>query len=76
MAPPPFLLAAGYDMKVVQETLQLSSIAIASDIYTSVLPQLGRQAAEDAAALVHNTEVPVTVFTSPPRWGARSPGPA
>lgn len=51
-----FLLAAGYDMKVVQETLRLSSIAIASDIYTSVLPQLGRQAAEDAAALIHNAD--------------------
>ncbi|URM96419.1 site-specific integrase [Actinomadura madurae] len=47
-----FLLAAGYDMKVVQDTLRLSSIAIASDIYTSVLPQLSRQSAEDAAALV------------------------
>ncbi|TMR05690.1 site-specific integrase [Actinomadura soli] len=49
-----FLLAAGYDMKVVQETLRLSSIAIASDIYTSVLPQLARQSAEDAAAIVLN----------------------
>ncbi|MFI0487080.1 tyrosine-type recombinase/integrase [Actinomadura sp. 9N215] len=47
-----FLLAAGYDMKVVQETLRLSSLAIASDIYTSVLPQLARQSAEDAAAIV------------------------
>ncbi|GGV45146.1 site-specific integrase [Actinomadura cremea] len=47
-----FLLAAGHDMKVVQETLRLSSLAIASDIYTSVLPQLARQAAEDAAAIV------------------------
>ncbi|OLT30488.1 hypothetical protein BJF79_09575 [Actinomadura sp. CNU-125] len=47
-----FLLAAGHDMKVVQETLRLSSLAIASDIYTSVLPQLARQSAEDAAAIV------------------------
>ncbi|TYB40816.1 tyrosine-type recombinase/integrase [Actinomadura chibensis] len=51
-----FLLAAGYDMKVVQETLRLSSLAIASDIYTSVLPQLARQSAEDAAAIVLNTK--------------------
>ncbi|WP_395111581.1 tyrosine-type recombinase/integrase [Actinomadura sp. SCN-SB] len=47
-----FLLAAGYDMKVVQETLRLSSITIAADIYTSLLPQLARQSAEDAAAVV------------------------
>jgi integrase len=55
-----FLLAAGYDRKVVQETLRLSSIAIVSDIYTSVLPQLGRQAAEDAAALIHNAHHPTS----------------
>ena len=53
-----FLLAAGYDMKVVQETLRLSSISIASDIYTSVLPQLARQSAEDAAAIVLNADHP------------------
>ncbi|GAA2170700.1 tyrosine-type recombinase/integrase [Actinomadura napierensis] len=47
-----FLLTAGYDMKVVQQTLRLSSLAIAADIYTSVLPQLARQSAEDAAAIV------------------------
>ncbi|MEO3829901.1 tyrosine-type recombinase/integrase [Actinomadura sp. B10D3] len=47
-----FLLAAGYGLKVVQETLRLSSLAIAADIYTSVLPQLARQSAEDAAAVV------------------------
>jgi len=32
------LLAAGYDMKVVQGTLGLSSITVAADTYTSVLP--------------------------------------
>lgn len=46
------LLAAGYDMKIVQETLGLSSITIAADTYTSVLPDLARQAAEDVAALI------------------------
>ncbi|WP_242891142.1 tyrosine-type recombinase/integrase [Actinomadura litoris] len=66
-----FLLAAGYDMKVVQETLRLSSIAIASDIYTSVLPQLSRQSAEDAAALVlkagkHRTRWADATLTRPP----------
>ena len=39
-------------MKVVQETLGLSSITIAADTYTSVLPQLARKSAEDVAALI------------------------
>jgi integrase len=46
------LLAAGHDMKVVQDTLGLSSITIAADTYTSVLPQVARQSAEDIAALI------------------------
>ncbi|MFV2179925.1 tyrosine-type recombinase/integrase [Actinomadura sp. LOL_016] len=46
------LLRAGHDLKVVQETLGLSSITIASDTYTSVLPDLARQSAEDAAAVL------------------------
>jgi site-specific recombinase XerD len=48
------LLSAGHDLKVVQETLGLSSITIASDTYTSVLPDLARQSAEDAAAVIIN----------------------
>ena len=39
-------------MKVVQETLGLSSITIAADTYTSVLPRLAHQSAEDVAALL------------------------
>lgn len=46
------MLAAGYDMKVVQETLRLSSIAIGGDTDTSLLPGLARQAAEGAAAVI------------------------
>jgi integrase len=48
------LLRAGYDIKVVQETLGLSSITIAADTYTSVLPDLARQSAADAAAVLIN----------------------
>jgi integrase len=48
------LLAAGYEMKVVQDTLGLSSITIAADTYTSVLPDLACQSAEGAAAIIHN----------------------
>jgi integrase len=46
------LLAAGHHIKVVQETLGLSSITIAADTYTSVLPELARRSAEDVAALI------------------------
>ena len=53
------LLVAGYDMKVVQETLGLSSITVAADTYTSVLPQLARQSAEDVAALIRPAQVPI-----------------
>ena len=42
-------------MKVVQETLGLSSITIAADTYTTVLPELARQSAEDVAALIRHT---------------------
>lgn len=49
------LLTAGHDMKMVQETLGLSSITIAADTYTSVLPELARQAAEDVANLLKPT---------------------
>jgi hypothetical protein len=45
-------------MKVVQDTLGLSSITIAADTYTSVLPQLARQSAEDVAALIRPATTP------------------
>src|ERR1700743_3427476 len=52
------LLAAGHDMRVVQETLGLSSITIAADTYTSVLPQLARQSAENVPALARPSQIP------------------
>ena len=39
-------------MKVVQETLGHSSTTITMDIYASVLPEVAKEAAEAAAALV------------------------
>ncbi len=62
------LLRAGHDLKVVQETLGLSSITIASDTYTSVLPDLARQSAEDAAAVILNAR------TTPAPDETASPG--
>lgn len=45
-------LAGGVDMKVVSEMLGHSSIKITSDTYTSVLPEIAKDAAEAAARLV------------------------
>ena len=70
------LLAAGHGMKVVQETLGLSSITIAADTYTNVLPQLARQSAEDVAALIRPSQVPrlAAPAGAGTRGRARDPG--
>lgn len=46
------MLTAGIDMKVIQETLGHSALATTSDLYTSVLPQLAKAAAEATVAIV------------------------
>jgi len=48
----PLALAAGVDIKIVQEQLGHSSRAITSDTYTTVLPEVARAAAEATAALM------------------------
>jgi integrase len=48
-------LKAGAEMKIVQAMLRHASITTTSDIYTSVLPEVARDAAEAAAALVPRT---------------------
>jgi integrase len=45
-------LAAGVDLKTVQAMLGHSTIVTTADIYTSVLPELQREAAAAIAALV------------------------
>jgi integrase len=42
----------GGDMHAVKETLRHSIIALTSDTYTSLLPELDREIAEKAAALI------------------------
>jgi integrase len=46
------MLAAGVDVKVVSDTLGHSDTRITRDIYQSVLPQVGKSAAEATARLV------------------------
>lgn len=45
-------LAAGVDIKVVSAMLRHSSTTITADLYTSVLPDVAREAAEAVAAMV------------------------
>jgi hypothetical protein len=45
-------LAAGADLKVVQDMLGHSSIVLTADTYITVLPEVARKAAEDIAALI------------------------
>lgn len=45
-------LAAGLDMKIVSAMLRHSSVTITNDLYTSVLPDVARDAAERTAAMV------------------------
>ncbi|MEU3257131.1 site-specific integrase [Streptomyces albidoflavus] len=46
------MLAAGIDVKIVSDTLGHSDTRITRDIYQSVLPEVGRSAAEATAKLV------------------------
>jgi integrase len=45
-------LAAGVQMKAIQERLRLSSITVASDTYSSVLPELAHSVAQIVAKTV------------------------
>jgi integrase len=45
-------LAAGTDMKVIQDMLGHASLSVTSDLYTTVLPELALSAAEASADLV------------------------
>jgi len=58
-------LAGGADMKTVSDMLGHSTIVITADTYTSVLPEVARQAAESAAAIVPRTRRTGADFPAP-----------
>jgi integrase len=47
-----YALAAGVDIKLVQERLGHSTSVLTRDVYTSVLPDVARAAAETTAAMI------------------------
>jgi integrase len=47
-----YALAAGVDVKLVHDRLGHSTSTITRDVYTSVLPEVARAAAESAAAMI------------------------
>jgi integrase len=70
-------LAAGTDLKIVQDQLGHSTISLTADTYTSVLPETARAAADNTAALLFpaRSRHPARARPGPRRTGAR-PGPA
>jgi integrase len=55
-----YALAAGAELKVVQEMLGHSTIVLTGDTYTSVLPEVARAAAEGTADLIRRARQPTT----------------
>jgi integrase len=66
-------LAAGTDLKVVQDQLGHSTITLTADTYTSVLPETARTAAEHTAALLFPTRQPSSRRPAPRRAHRRPP---
>ncbi|WP_235498286.1 tyrosine-type recombinase/integrase [Frankia sp. R43] len=51
-------LAAGADLKAVQELLGHSTITLTADTYTQILPELAAEIARDTARLIPRTRSP------------------
>ena len=60
-------LAAGADLKVVQDQLGHSTITLTADTYTSVLPETARTAAEHTATLLFPARHPSSRRPAPRR---------
>lgn len=64
-------LAAGVEMKVVQHMLRHASLTTTSDLYTNVLPELARAAAEATARRIPRAKINTLGLASgpfQPRW--------
>jgi integrase len=68
-------LAAGTDLKVVQDQLGHSTIVLTADTYTSVLPETARTAAERTAALLFPARSRPAKSVKPAARQARKPPP-
>ena len=66
-------LAAGTDLKVVQDQLGHSTVVLTADTYTSVLPETARAAAEHTAALLFPARRQPAAGVRPPSRRARKP---
>jgi integrase len=66
-------LAAGADLKVVQDQLGHSTVVLTADTYTSVLPETARTAAEHTAALLFPARRQHASGAQPPSRRARKP---
>jgi len=66
-------LAAGADLKIVQDQLGHSTITLTADTYTSVLPETARTAAEHTAALLFPARRPSSRRPAPRRAHRRLP---
>ncbi|MCW2916379.1 MAG: hypothetical protein JWN52_4447 [Actinomycetia bacterium] len=64
-------LSAGVDMKVISETLGHARSSFTSDVYTSVIPELAKAAAEATAAMVPRRSGPTSDPHSPERQNQR-----
>jgi integrase len=69
-------LAAGTDLKVVQDQLGHSTVVLTADTYTSVLPETARAAAERAAAFLFCAGHPAAGRKPAPRRACKRPLPA
>ena len=69
-------LAAGTDLKVVQDQLGHSTVVLTADTYTSVLPETARTAAEHTAALLFPGRRPPAGTKRTARGVRKTPTPA
>ncbi|ABW16052.1 integrase family protein [Parafrankia sp. EAN1pec] len=68
-------LAAGADLKAVQELLDHSTITLTADTCTHILPDLASEIAENTARLIPRARTPTTTRRPSPSTGPHQPRP-